>query len=346
MVIQGLNGYSDDAANQWQISAVPPGDVADQGVDQGDCPAAGTASAPGASTLQGCGDTLWGTGMAQSAIGGPAVLKEVTGIDDPRADAVLDQGGVVVFEDGMVSGGKITLVVRRQVTDKAKPATATVTTTYVTLPAIYENPAGLPNPGLVISPAAAQRTGLAAGGNLSLVLDLRSHITANQGFVASEAISQFIGQSGLMQEDGYVSKLGLANFVLLGVALLLAIGAAGIATGLALADGRADQETLAAVGASPWTRRWLAGSTALVITGLGVLIGVPLGFAIAEGLVRVSNLSMVVGVVDGQAGGPAKPFTVPWFNLGVCAFAIPAVTALCAMLLSRSKAPAARRVEF
>ncbi|HEX4787988.1 MAG TPA: hypothetical protein VH372_05965 [Actinospica sp.] len=153
--------------------------------------------------LQERGDPIWGTGMAQWTIGGPAALKEVTGIDDPRADAVLDRGGAVVFDDHEVSGGKITLVVRRQVAEKANPGTATVTTTYVTVPAIYRNPAG-------------------------------------------------------------------------------------IATGLALADGRADQETLAAVGASPWTRRWLAGSTALVITGLGVLIGVPLGFAIAEGLVRVS----------------------------------------------------------
>lgn len=142
---------------------------------------------------------------------------------------------------------------------------------------------------------------------------------------------------GLVVEQGLRSGLGLANAVVLIVALSVAIGAAAIATGLALADGRADQETLVAVGGSPWTRRRLAGSTALVVTGLGVLTGVPVGFLIAAGLIRAGNL-----LVRDPMSAP-RAFAVPWLDLGGLALAVPLLTVLGAMLLSRSKAPGSGR---
>jgi putative ABC transport system permease protein len=250
-----------------------------------------------------------------------------------------------------VQNGKVTLVFQHAFADKkTKPGTGTgtgtaaettVTTTYFTAPAVYENPQGIPNPGIVISPALAQRMGAATGGTESLVINLSSHITANQLYAATQALNGFGLQGGLTVESGYNSHLGLANLAVLAVALLLAIGAAAIATGLALADGRADQETLTAVGGSPWTRRWLAGSTALVITGLGIVIGVPLGFVISEGLVRVSNLGLA-----SPGPGAQKVFVVPWLNLGVLVIAVPVLTALGAMALARSKAPRVRRIEF
>jgi putative ABC transport system permease protein len=94
-----------------------------------------------------------------------------------------------------------------------------------------------------------------------------------------------------------------------------------------------------AVGGSPWTRRWLAGSTALVVTGLGVLIGVPIGFLIAAGLIRVSNMAQLSPIrALAAANGAPRGFVVPWLDLGCLAIAVPLLTALGAALLSRSRA--------
>jgi putative ABC transport system permease protein len=312
--------------------------------------APGTVTQPGAlsasSELTICNDGLYGTDTVLDPIGGPTVLKELTGIGDANADAALNEGGAVVFEPGLVQNGKATFAFEHAFENKAKPGTKTPTTTYVTkyytVPAVYENPQGIPNPGVVVSPALAQRMGASTEGTSSLVMDLSSHITPTQDYGAGLALNAVGNQSGLSVEDGYIGRYGLANLAVLAIALLLAIGAAAIATGLALADGRADHETLTAVGGSPWTRRWLAGSTALVITGLGIVIGVPIGFLIAEGLVRVSNL----GQVAPQPDAAAKAFIVPWLNLGVLVIAVPVLTALGAMLLARSRAPRIGRIEF
>ena len=337
MVVQQAEGPDSSDTNQWQLSALST-------TDPSQCTAGTLTTSASVSTLeqfQACGMGLYGTEMALDPIGGPAALKELTGIDDPNANAALNQGGAVVFTSGVVRNGKVTLVLQHAYADNANPAKAIETTEYFTVPAVYENPQGIPNPGVVISPALAQRMGEASGGTLSLVLDLSSHITASQQFAAGQALDGLNLPSTLMAETGYVSQLGLANLAILAVALLLAIGAAAIATGLALTDGRADHETLTAVGSSPWTRRWLAGSTALVITGLGVVIGVPLGFVISGGLVRVSNLGGF-----GPQPGTEKPFVVPWLNLGVLVIVVPLLTALGAMALARSKTPHVRRMEF
>jgi putative ABC transport system permease protein len=340
-VVTEINAFNTSDTNQYGLSALPTSDPGQ--CTPGTVTQAGTLSA--LAQFQSCGMQMFGTEMALDPIGGPATLKDLTGIDDAAADAALNNGGAVVFTPGIVQNGKVTLVFQHAFADKkTKPGTAaetTVTTTYFTAPAVYENPQGIPNPGIVISPALAQRMGAATGGTESLVVNLSSHITATQQYAATQALNSFGQQGGLTVESGYNSHLGLANLAVLAVALLLAIGAAAIATGLALADGRADQETLTAVGGSPWTRRWLAGSTALVITGLGIVIGVPLGFVISEGLVRVSNLGLV-----GPEPGAQKIFVVPWLNLGVLVIAVPLLTALGAMALARSKAPRIRRIEF
>ena len=346
-VVQDIDASNASGTDQWQVTAgTPP----TPGASDPDYCAAGVSVRPGtlstAAPLNVCGDALYGTAMTKNPIGGPAVLKALTGIDDATADTVLNEGGIVVFAPGLVQNGKMTLDFTHGYANPVKPGSASKTRTttyvtrYVTVPAVYENPQGIPNPGAVVSPALAQRMGV-SGGALSLVVDLNSHITAAQQSTADQALADLGGNSGLEVEGGYVSRLGVANLAVVAVALLLALAAAAIATGLALADGRSDHETLTAVGGSPWTRRWLAGSTALVITGLGIVIGVPLGFIIAEGLVRVSNLGQIE-----YAPETGKIFTVPWFNLGVFVIAVPLLTALGAMLLTRSKLPGSRRIEY
>jgi putative ABC transport system permease protein len=291
------------------------------------------------------GPPMWGYSLAQDVVGGPQVLQEVTGIVDAKADAVLDQGGVVLFAPGFVQNGHATFVRTHTYPSDDGRGPETTAVTRVTLPAAYVDPAGKPDPGLVIAPSAAAKVAVPGSVSPNLLLDLRTHVTATQSYTANQILGRLGIQQGLAVEDGFVTQLGLANVVVLLLAVLLAIGAAAIATGLALADGRADQETLTAVGGSPWTRRWLAGSTALVITGLGVLIGVPVGFAIAAGLVRASNLAVLMPAL-GSTRQPSMPLAVPWLDLGVLVLALPLFTSLVAGLLSRSRPPRAGRIEF
>jgi putative ABC transport system permease protein len=332
LVTESVAGYqqSINASPLWTVDAFAPGSGAPA------CAADGVTKVAVADLGNtSCGNYISPTAGEGELIGGPQVFQTVTGIDDAAATRVLEQGGIVVTDPSLVHDGTTSVVVQCAVY-APHAAEATQTTLTLTLPAVYVDAHGKPDPGFVVSPAAADRLGLAvpAGQQTTLVIDLSQPVTARQMYLSNELVQhQFDGS--LQVDYGPSDTRDLANLAVLGFTILLAICAAAIATGLALADGRADQETLTAVGGSPWTRRWLAGSTALVITGLGVLIGVPVGFVIAGGLVDVSNVNL-----EGQS----MPFTVPWLNLGAMVLAVPLLTAAGAMALSRTKAPAIRRL--
>jgi putative ABC transport system permease protein len=149
-----------------------------------------------------------------------------------------------------------------------------------------------------------------------------------------------------MVESGYSSEYGAVNLVILAIAVLIAVGAAGIATGLSITDGQPDLETLSAVGGSPATRRLLAGSTALIITGLGALVGIPVGFAVVGGLLELKTLGVVGSyvAVSPTATTVAMPSVVPWLNIVVAVVGVPLFAALGAMALTRSEVRLNRRI--
>jgi putative ABC transport system permease protein len=295
----------------------------------------GIAQLPAGPTTIVCGAAYYGMATVQNLIGGPQVLHEVTGTEDAQADSVLEKGGVVAFTQDNSQVGQVGTVDAVAVFSDRHGAKSK----HVTIPVAYLSQNGVPSPGFIIAPSAARALGVATGGTQILMVDLSGHPDATQRFSANQVLDGFGIGGGLIVDGGSHSELGLANSVMLLVAMLVAIGAAAIATGLALADGRADHETLVAVGGSPWTRRWLAGSTALVVTGLGVLIGVPIGFLIAAGLIRVSNMAQLSPIrALAAANGAPRGFVVPWLDLGCLAIAVPLLTALGAALLSRSRA--------
>jgi putative ABC transport system permease protein len=311
-------GYT-GVPDSWQVAFNAPG-------DNTDCPVATNDSM---TTL--CGDGEYGGAVAQNVVGDGQTFREVTGVDNAQAESVLDQGGVVLFNQGPIADGKTVIVIPADGKHIKK-------TERVTVPAVYVDPQGIPSPGFIIGTRTAQALGI-DDGTQTLLLDLSSHVNATQEFAANQVLAGYGIGGGIAVESGLQSQLGLANTIVLIVAMLVAIGAAAIATGLALADGRADQETLVAVGGSPWTRRWLAANTALVLTGLGMLIGVPIGFLIARGLISVSNLAHLdpyAGALG--SGGPKRTFVMPWLDLGALVLAVPLLTAFGAALLSRSRA--------
>ncbi len=340
MTTESVAGYQESAsdASQWMVSSLA-------GLDT--CVPDGVAEIPAAQLESGssCGDYFDPTSLEGELIGGPDTLREVTGTDDAAADRMLTTDGVVVTQASLVHNGTVQLVVQHE-TLAPHATEATQTTKRYTLPAVYLDLKNKPDPGFIMSPGAAQKLGLNVTGHqeATLLIDLSKQPTPEQIDTANQILtSQHLGNA--VQVDGGVTEeRSLANLVVLAFAVLLALGAAAIATGLALADGRADQETLTAVGGSPWTRRWLAGSIALVITGLGLVIGVPIGFVIAVGLVRVSN-SAAAGLLSSLPSSTVMPFTVPWINLVAMAVLVPLVTAAGAMLLSRSRSTVRTRLE-
>lgn len=99
-----------------------------------------------------------------------------------------------------------------------------------------------------------------------------------------------------------------------------------VAVGLALigAETRDDDAVLAAVGASPRTRRSLAAARAGVLTVLGAILAVP------AGLVPVWGLSTAAG-----AGAASGRLTIPWSTVAAVVLLVPAIAAAGAYLCTR-----------
>lgn len=114
---------------------------------------------------------------------------------------------------------------------------------------------------------------------------------------------------------------------LLGV-LLMVIGTLS-ATLLALHDADADLGTLSAVGAAPSTRRWIARGYALLVSGVGAVLGVPVG--------------LVVGIAAAAQDYAATSVVLPWALIGLLLVVVPVFTSLVVGWTTRARMPVARR---
>ena len=131
-------------------------------------------------------------------------------------------------------------------------------------------------------------------------------------------------------ERGYESAYGLGLLALVLAAAVITLGAAGIATGLAQADARADHATLAAVGADPRLRRTLSALQALLVAGLGTALGIAVGFVPAVALIgAVASLEL----------------TVPWVPLLFVLVGLPCLAAAGAWACTPSRLPMERRIQ-
>jgi len=175
---------------------------------------------------------------------------------------------------------------------------------------------------------AAERLGLRPT-RTHLLLAFDRLPTTDQEDAARSALRAAGTDASFEVERGYVSDYGLGLLALVVGAALVTLGAAGIATGLAQADARADHATLAAVGATPGLRRTLAAAQALAVAGLGTVLGVLAGL--------VPSLAFI-GAID------SLELVVPWLALVEVLVGIPLVAAACAWLFTRSRLPLERRV--
>ena len=130
-------------------------------------------------------------------------------------------------------------------------------------------------------------------------------------------------------ERGYRDDFGPGLLALLLGSAVITLGAAGIATGLAQADARADHATLAAVGAPARLRRTLSAAQAVTVAGLGTVLGTLSGF---------------VPVVSYLYADPEYAVVVPWRNVVLIVVVCRCVAAACAWLFTRSRLPMERRI--
>jgi len=252
-------------------------------------------------------------------------LTGASGDDLAEATRVLRRGGVVVTDPFLLHDGRATVEVTH-------PSRDSVT---------FEVPGhlltSLETDLRFLSPELVERAGLAIG-HTGYVGSTDGSLTWVEQDALTAALRAVAPQIRVSVERGYSGGQDDMALLLALAAGVIALGAAGIATGLTAADSRGDLSTLAAVGATPGVRRRLSLSQAGVTAGLGSLLGVLIGLGSAMAILTALNTA------EGRslAVNHQYPLVVPWSALGLL-LVVPLIAMAGAGLLTRSRLPIERR---
>ena len=268
-------------------------------------------------------------GFSGTPVGGADTLVAVAGTAPAEAVRVLEAGGVAVFDRSLVLDGTVILeMVSAEQSQAAMDEGRQPVGTRVELPGVHV-PTDATAAPTVYSTGAAQRLGLDVRPSTLLMSFDRVPTTGEEDAARGALEEAGIDPYLLSVERGYTSDYGLGLLALVVGAGVITLGAAGVSTGLAQADARADHATLAAIGAAPRLRRTLAAAQALTIAGLGTALGIAAGFVPAVALIgAVASLDLVI----------------PWVRLLTVLVVIPVLAGVLAWLFTRSRVPLERRV--
>jgi len=296
-------------------------------------------------------DLAWGAGGVTvddgSAIG---TLTGATGDDLRRARETLAAGGAVVSTPLSITDGLVTFAAIMPDPD-APPEEQQRGQVFVDDDGIYVPPGYVKKlvtvPGYlvttgsgqatVVSPEVARRAGFSTQD--TQLVAMTTHMPSDAEMERFRAAMQALGTWGGV-ETGFPNEVRPELIILIVAAALIMLGAAGVGTGLAAADGRAELSTLAAVGASPTLRRGLSLSQSAVISGLGAVLGTLAGMGAAVAIIEAGNRLPWVALWPGT---PTEP-VLPRLTLLVVVVAVPLVSILGAGLLTRSRLPIERRL--
>jgi putative ABC transport system permease protein len=266
-------------------------------------------------------------------VGGVDELRALLGREpSPAAVDALNSGGMVVSNPVFEKDGRTTLQpydVRQPVPGPGS-AVAYKPLNNKELPAIVEAP-DVPVPFYgVIPPETASRLGIHVG-NSVLLAQLSAYPEAAEQDRASAALAEVyrIQAMGFYVEPGADRSGSELLWLIVGTSALITLSAAGITTGLALADARADHMTLAGVGAPPRLRKALAGAQSLMTASLGTSLGVAAGVVPAVLLIGATRMF-------------AEP-VVPWMPLLALLVAVPLTGSGLAWIFARARLPVSRR---
>ncbi|TDB80079.1 FtsX-like permease family protein [Micromonospora sp. KC721] len=250
-----------------------------------------------------------------------------------RASAVLRAGGAVVTDPRYLHEGRVTVTMTRNNGGSEPPAVTTAA-----VPG-YVLRGGLPVDHLALSAPLAGRLGLAVVPEGYAVATGTAPTDAQQRRLVAEL--RPLAHLMAMVEAEAPEPRRQPLLVLLAVAAgMITVGAAGVATGLAAAEGRRDLSTLAAVGASPGVRRVLSVCQAGVIAGLGSVLGIGAGLGSAAVILTSVNRQLT----DAWPVQTPYPIMVPWVTLGVLVV-VPLLAMAGAGLFTRSRLAVERRLD-
>ncbi|KRB76296.1 hypothetical protein ASE01_14950 [Nocardioides sp. Root190] len=263
---------------------------------------------------------------------------EIIGGDRAELDATLAAGGMVLLDDenqddlgAIPDVGRLAVDVRRWDPEGGEPEL--VGTTEVD--AAVAKVEGTSPAVAFLSPEVVEQLGMEVG-------DVGAIIPGPISSEAQQDIDEALAALGTSPyfyvERGYQTdpavRIIQAVLALLGGILML--GGTLTATFLALSDARPDLATMAAVGARPRTRRGVAASYALVVGGVGALLGAPVGlipgFAISRPLTR-----------HWETG--ATSLDVPWLLIAVVVIGLPLLTAGVVAVCARGRLPLTARID-
>jgi putative ABC transport system permease protein len=279
----------------------------------------------------------------QGSVLGATVLVSDTipalGLGEPAAsraaaDRVLGQGGAVVFTSAPVDASSVEIAVQRVPTDGGPSAVAAKRR----VPALFVVSAD-PKVQAVVPASVAARLGITpvvTGVAVAGPIGAAAQQSVTEAVQAIEEYSSFYVERGYSEDRG----TALALLVLGAVGGLLMIGGTLTVTLLSLSDARPDLATLAAVGASPVSRRLVAASFAATVGLVGAVLGAAVGF--------VPGYAVTFPLTDqsGWSEGRHTHFVdVPWLLLGAVVVLLPLLTSLVVGLTARSRLPTAARLD-
>lgn len=238
---------------------------------------------------------------------------------------MLNAGGMVVTNPVYVSDGRVLLEgkdVRTHEPASSGPGTVHATVRSDSLAAAVLEPA-VPVPYYgVISPETAERLDLHAAPT-GVLVQLSTYPSEAAADAASAAAAAVYGQPGMpfQPEAGISQASQWITWSIVAAAALITLNAAGITTGLSMADARKDHAVLAGVGASPRLRKALAGAQGLFTSGVGAVLGTLAGSVPAVLLVLSTDMR--------------TDLEIPWLQLSALVAAVPLTAAALAWVCTR-----------
>jgi len=278
----------------------------------------------------------------------PQGLIGITADDAARASAALRHGGVVAFANVDKPDGEVSVVLNTFDEDTGADTDTTRTTapaTFIKVPPTWVGPTGVISSGVAAELGAEPETVALAVTGVDVTEAQQEAV--DEGLAAISQDAEMYVERGYQADDATV----IVQLVLLGLGAILMLGGTLTATFLALSDARPDLATLSAVGASPRTRRGVAGAYAVVVGLVGALLGAAVGFipgiAVAYPLTSRSGEGCVFDgsgscVPSGEQIGPF--LDVPWLMVLGLVVVLPALTAVVVGVFARSRLPLVARL--
>ncbi|MFD7510299.1 ABC transporter permease [Streptomyces sp. NPDC059853] len=285
----------------------------------------------------------WGMSDAGPVAVGDTDILKVLDLDRPEYRQALEDGKVLVFDRNEIDSEGLVTFEQYESWEQDEPSGT------VTLPAHHLDGDGYGLDALM-TPETARQAGLGTTFTGTYYATSDRPTSQEEQAFRGELDDLVLGsQTSWTIERGYTADYSLVLLILAIAAMVIALGAAGIATGLAQADSEADLATLAAVGAAPRIRRTLSGLQCGLIAFMGVLLGAVSGLVPAMGLLLADHRERLDWWDQQAAEGwdigprPELHLALPWETLGQLVLLVPLIAMLFAAVLTRSRVTLARR---